>query len=90
MDEIGLSLASHRAKSLGEAGSRWDYVVTVCDTAYEQCPEFPAKTCRLHWSVEDPSRATGPAAQQLEAFRRVRDDLAERIRRWIADRPQGL
>lgn len=88
MAECGLSLYGHRAKALAEAGTHWDYVVTVCDAAYEQCPEFPAKTCRLHWSIEDPSRATGSPAQQLEAFRRVRDDLAERIRRWVADRPE--
>ena len=87
MAERGLSLESHRAKALAEMGTRWDYVITVCDAAYERCPEFPAKTSRLHWSIEDPSRATGTPAQQLDAFRRVRDDLAERITRWVADRP---
>ena len=85
MAERGLSLASHRAKSIADVGTRWDYVITVCDAAFERCPEFPAKTCRLHWSVEDPSQATGTTAQQLQAFRRVRDDLAERVRRWLAD-----
>jgi arsenate reductase len=88
MGERGLSLHSHRAKALDEVGLRWDYVITVCDAAYEQCPEFPARTSRLHWSIEDPSQATGTPAQQLEAFRRVRDDLAERITRWLADRPE--
>jgi arsenate reductase len=85
MAERGLSLSSHRAKSLAEVGTRWDYVITVCDAAYEQCPEFEAKTSRLHWSVEDPSRVPGTPTQQLEVFRRVRDDLAERVRRWLAD-----
>jgi arsenate reductase (thioredoxin) len=88
MAEHGLSLHSHRAKPIDEMGTRWDYVITVCDAAYEQCPEFPPKTGRLHWSVEDPSRATGTPAQQLEAFRRVRDELAARIRQWVADRPE--
>jgi arsenate reductase (thioredoxin) len=85
MAERGLSLSSHRAKSLAEVGTRWDYVITVCDAAYEQCPEFEAKTSRLHWSVEDPSRVPGTPTQQLEVFRRVRDDLAERVGRWLAD-----
>lgn len=88
MTERGLSLSSHRAKALGEVGARWDYVITVCDAAYEKCPEFDDKTSRLHWSIDDPSRAVGSPAQQLEAFRRVRDELAERIRRWVADRPE--
>jgi arsenate reductase (thioredoxin) len=85
MAERGLSLSSHRAKPLAEVGTRWDYVITVCDAAYEQCPEFETKTSRLHWSIEDPSRVPGTPIQQLEVFRRVRDDLAERVRRWPAD-----
>jgi arsenate reductase len=85
MAERGLSLVSQRAKSIADVGTRWDYVISVCDAAFERCPEFPVKTCRLHWSVEDPSQATGTTAQQLPAFRRVRDDLDERVRRWLAD-----
>ena len=85
MAERGLSLFSQRAKSLAEVGTRWDYVITVCDAAYEQCPEFDAKTSRLHWSVEDPSRVPGTPTQQLEVFRRVREDLAERVGRWLVD-----
>jgi arsenate reductase len=88
MAERGLSLGSHRAKSIIDVGTRWDYVITVCDAAFERCPEFPAKTSRLHWSVEDPSQATGTGLQQLDAFRRVRDDLAERITQWVADQAE--
>jgi arsenate reductase (thioredoxin) len=88
MSERGLSLGTHRTKALAEVGARWDYVITVCDAAYEQCPDFEEKTSRLHWSIDDPSRTAGSLAQQLEAFRRVRDELAERIPRWAADRPE--
>ena len=88
MAERGLSLGAHWAKTLAVVGTRWDHVITVCDAAYEQCPEFDAKTSLLHWSVEDPSRTTGPLSQQLEAFRRVRDDLVERIERWVSERPE--
>jgi len=73
---------------IAEVGTRWDYVITVYDPAFERCPEFPDKTSRLHWSVEDPSQATGTGSQQLEVFRRVRDDLTERITRWVADRAE--
>jgi arsenate reductase (thioredoxin) len=90
MAERGLSLGSHRAKSIADVGTRWDYVITVCDAAFERCPEFPDKTSRLHWSVGDPSQATGTDLPQIEAFRRVRDDLAERIRRWVADQTERV
>ena len=88
MAERGLSLGAHRAKALAEVGTRWDYVITVCDAAFEQCPEFEAKTSLLHWSVEDPSRTTGAYSLQLEAFRRVRDDLARRIGEWVSERSE--
>lgn len=88
MAERGLSLDRHRAKALTAVGTRWDYVITVCDAAYERCPEFDAKTSLLHWSIEDPSRTTGPLEQQLDAFRHVYNDLEERILRWVSERPE--
>ena len=56
------------------------------DAAYEQCPDFPAKTSRLHWSVSDPAAVAGTEAERLAAFRIVRDDLRRRISEWLADR----
>lgn len=85
MAECGLSLSTHRTKSLASVGTSWDYVITLCEAAYEQCFEFPVKTSRLHWSVEDPSRATHDPEEQLIAFRRVRDELSVRILNWLSD-----
>jgi arsenate reductase len=55
-------------------------VVTVCDRAKEQCPIFPGAGKVLSWSFDDPAAARGSHAEQLAAFRRVRDEIAERIR----------
>jgi arsenate reductase len=88
MGEIGINLRSHRAKGLPEVGTEWDYVITVCDAAFEECPEFPAKTSCLHWSIEDPSKVTGTSIERIEAFQRARDNLKARIERWLADRPE--
>jgi len=57
----------------------FDYVITVCDDANESCPVFPNATHRLHWSLPDPSKATGTADRQLAAYRDVRDRLRTRI-----------
>jgi arsenate reductase (thioredoxin) len=87
MAEVGVDLGGHTSKTLDHLGDqRWDYVITVCDSANERCPIFPQKTSRLHWSFPDPSQATGSEVDRLEVFRRVRDALAERIRQWAADR----
>jgi arsenate reductase (thioredoxin) len=88
MRDRRLSLRTQHAKPLSEMGTRWDYVITLCDEAFEECPDFPAKTCRLHWSIEDPSRPKETRAEQIDAFRRVRDDLAVRLRRWLAEREE--
>jgi arsenate reductase len=88
MMERGLDLSAHRSKSLAAVGTPWDYVISLCEAAYEQCPEFPPKTCCLHWSIEDPARMMSDPADQLAAFRRVRDKLTVQISRWLADRPE--
>jgi arsenate reductase len=85
MDEVGIDLRGHSSKSLdGFLDRAWDYVITVCDSANERCPVFPGRATRLHWSFDDPSRATGSDAERLETFRRVRDQIARAIADWLA------
>lgn len=82
MRELGIDIAAQRSKSLEPfVGERFDYVITVCDDANKSCPAFPNATRRLHWSVRDPSKATGTAEQQLAVYRTVRDELRQRIER---------
>jgi arsenate reductase len=64
----------------------WDYLITVCDEADKRCPSVPGVLKRLHWSVDDPSRATGTEEERLAVFRRVRDDIERRLAEWIKTR----
>jgi arsenate reductase len=90
MDEVGIDLRGHASKTLdGFLAQRWDYVLTVCDRAAEACPVFPGPARRIHWSFEDPSAAGGEEPERLAAFRRVRDQIAERLRDWLAGRPEA-
>jgi arsenate reductase (thioredoxin) len=87
MSELGIDLSRHSSKTLDRfVAEPWDYVITVCDSANERCPIFPARTTRLHWSFEDPSAAVGSEAELLAVFRRVRDAIAARLRGWLAER----
>jgi arsenate reductase (thioredoxin) len=84
MADVGVDLSGHTSKIVAEFVEQpWDYVITVCDAANESCPVFPKKSSRLHWSFEDPSRATGSDEQLLEIFGRVRDQIKRRIADWI-------
>jgi arsenate reductase (thioredoxin) len=85
MNELGIDISTHRSKSVDEfTGREFDYVITVCDNANEQCPVFPGETKRIHWSFEDPAAAEGDEPQRLSVFRRVRDEIRERLREFAA------
>ena len=89
MREIGIDISAHRSKAVEEfANQEFDYVITVCDNAKESCPIFPAKTKRIHWSIEDPAAILAPEEERLAGFRHIRDELRGRLRHFIAE--QGL
>jgi arsenate reductase (thioredoxin) len=89
MREAGIDISGHRSKSVDEfAGQAFDYVITVCDNAKESCPVFPARTKRIHWSVEDPAAVEGSQYERLAAFRRIRDELRGHLQRFIRDQTQ--
>lgn len=79
MDEAGVDISGHRAKNVSEMkGMVFDFVITVCDQAREQCPYFPAKVKVLHYSFDDPPKlAAGVKNEQevLAIYRRVRDEI---------------
>jgi arsenate reductase len=80
MREIGIDISSHRSKSVDEfLGREFDYVITVCDNAKESCPVFPGNAERIHWSFDDPAAVVGSDEERLAAFRRVRNEIQERL-----------
>ena len=84
MREVGVDIAQHRSKNVDEfAGQRFDHVITVCDRARESCPIFPGATRLDHWSFDDPAEATGTSEERMAVFRRVRDEIAARIQRFL-------
>jgi arsenate reductase (thioredoxin) len=86
MREVGIDISGHRSKSVDEfAGQEFDYVITVCDNARERCPVFPGKTKRIHWSFDDPAAAEGDEAARLAVFRRVRDEIKDRLREFVKE-----
>jgi len=86
MEELGADLSGHRSKHLEEfLGQTFDYVITVCDRARDNCPTFPGDSERIHWSFEDPAAvADDEPERQLAVFRRVRNEISERLRTWVA------
>lgn len=61
------------------SSEEFDYNITVCDNAKEQCPIFPGNTKRIHWSFEDPAAVVDTDATRLNVFRRVRDQIKAQL-----------
>lgn len=81
LGEVGIDISSNQSKSVDSfAGREFDYVLTVCDNARENCPYFPARTKRVHHAFEDPWLVQGGHDERLAAFRRVRDQLDAYLR----------
>ena len=81
MQELHIDISHHRSKGVDEfTGQEFDYVITVCDNANERCPVFPGETRRIHWSFADPAAVTGDEKTRLASFRKVRDEIRERLK----------
>jgi arsenate reductase len=84
MAEVGVDISGHQSKTLQRYLSEpWDYVITVCDEANEACPVFPGGKYRFHWSLPDPSKATGNPEEQLDVYRGVRDTIKRRVKEFL-------
>ncbi|MEM1443432.1 MAG: arsenate reductase ArsC [Verrucomicrobiota bacterium] len=76
VSEIGLDLSEGRSKSLDEfLDQDVETVITVCGNADQACPIFPGQARRYHWPFDDPAHAEGSEDEQMEVFRRVRDEI---------------
>jgi len=77
MKEIGIDISHHTPKLVDNfINQDFDYVITVCDNAKEECPVFVGNVKhRLHIGFDDPAEARGTAEEVLPVYRRVRDEI---------------
>jgi len=79
MAEAGVDISSHHSKLTDELKDiDFDMVITVCDSARENCPYFPGKVKRYHKSFDDPPGITKEWTDEeaiLDVYRRVRDEI---------------
>jgi len=76
MKEDGIDISHHTSNNIDEyKGVEFDYVITVCDHAKENCPYFPTKALRIHQNFPDPSKAEGTDEEINVQFRRTRNAI---------------
>ena len=80
MKEIGIDISKQQSKAIDpELLEKMDTVITLCDNASESCPWTPPAIKRIHWSLKDPAHAVGSEEEVWNEFRRVRDEIKEKI-----------
>ncbi|WP_242083086.1 arsenate reductase ArsC [Aestuariivivens sediminis] len=87
MKEDGISIDHHTSNHVDEyAHVNFDYIVTVCDHANENCPYIPSKNAiRLHHNFFDPSKVKGTEEKRHEAFLRARAEIKEYFKRFVEE-----
>jgi arsenate reductase len=90
MAEEGIDISKHTSNNVDEyTGIDFDYVITVCDNAKENCPYFPTRAKMFHQNFPDPAKATGTPNEIIGEFRKVRDMIKVYSKKFIADQFGG-
>jgi len=80
MQEIGIDISKHQSKNLTLFdGQNFDYVITLCGSANETCPLYIGGTKKTHIGFDDPAKAHSSPEAILTEFRRVRDEMKEKL-----------
>jgi arsenate reductase len=87
--EAGIDISGLKPESVAQSvKERFGYVIAICDTAKERSPIFPFTLHLQHWSIVDPNTADGLPEQRTEMFRRVRDEIKDKVGEFIAGTAQ--
>jgi len=86
MQESGVDISAQKSEILElDTLDKIDLLVTVCGHADQFCPALPTRCRKEHWPFDDPAKAVGSEEQVLEDFRRVRDQIKNRIEQFVAE-----
>lgn len=86
MREIGIDISNQRSKEIDEALlKKMDIVITLCGNAEAYCPATPQGIKRLHWPIDDPVGLRGTEAGIINAFRKTRDEIKDRITAFLTE-----
>lgn len=86
MKEDGIDISNHTSNNIDEYSNiDFDFVITVCDNANENCPIFPSKAKKFHYNFPDPAKVTGSEEEILDGFRKVREMVKQYCQTFIVD-----
>ncbi|HUS87294.1 MAG TPA: arsenate reductase ArsC [Bacteroidales bacterium] len=90
MDSV-IDISGHTSKGINQLSEKnFDYIITLCDKARENCPDFPGSAIRLHHSFPDPAIAEGTEEDKLKIFAGVRDMIEDFAFDFVNENIRGL
>lgn len=87
MKEDGIDISNHRSNHVDDYQDiKWDYIITVCDHAKENCPYISAPNAkRLHHNFFDPSKVVGHENEKHSAFLKARNEIKTYCEQFIRE-----
>src|ERR1700686_2262348 len=86
MKEDGIDISTQTSNNVDEYRDiDFDFVITVCDNAKEQCPFFPSTAKKFHQNFPDPAKAIGTEQEIKNQFRQVRNQIKDYCRKFVAE-----
>ena len=86
MKEDGIDISKHTSNHLDEYKNiDFDFIITVCDNAKENCPYFPSNAKKFHHNFPDPAKAKGSEEEIIPEFRRVREMIKAYCQNFVLE-----
>ncbi|MCB1179968.1 MAG: arsenate reductase ArsC [Leptospiraceae bacterium] len=86
MKEEGIDISNHTSNHIDEyMDIDFDFIITVCDHAKENCPYIPGSAKRFHQNFSDPSKVKGDVKEIELAFRKTREDIRKFSKNFIEE-----
>ena len=86
MKEDGIDISGHTSNNIDEYRDiDFDFLITVCDHAKENCPYFPTNAIKFHQNFPDPAKAVGSEEEIMEQFREVRELIKAYSRNFVLE-----
>jgi len=87
MAEDHIDISNHTSNHVDEyLGIEWDYIITVCDHAKENCPFIPSKNAmRIHHNFFDPSKVEGTKEEKHTAFLKTRNEIKQFCKEFLKE-----
>jgi arsenate reductase len=86
MKEDGIDISNHTSNNVEEYKNiDFDFIITVCDNAKENCPYFPSSAKRFHYNFPDPSKFIGTETETMQEFARVRNIIKNYCQNFVKE-----